>query len=144
MKRSHLITLLSVAFVLVGLIGFLAGIIFTMEARFPNNISHAISEAPDAESGYVYPASCAVLSLLHDADLSGHHELGYVLRISSSTGDREYESISFSVEDVGSMMDAKKAVFNWTTEQPSLDFQLGNFVHHFDLGKKVSLTSNNS
>jgi hypothetical protein len=141
MKRSHRITGLSFAFVLVGLLGFLIGVIFTMEARFPNNISHVFSEAPAAESGYIYPASCAVLSLLHDADLFGKHELRYVLRVSSSTGDREYEPITFSVEDVGSVIDTKKAVFDWNAEQPILTFQLGNFQHRFDLGEKLSIHS---
>ncbi len=144
MKRSHQIVGLSLAFVLVGVLGFLAGIIFTMEARFPNNISHAFSEAPKAESGYVYPASCAVLSLLHDADVFGHHELQYVLHVSSSTGDREYAPITFTAEDVGSMIDAKQAAFDWRTEEPALVLQLGNFQHQFDLGEKISLHSNGS
>jgi hypothetical protein len=141
MKRSSRIPRLALAFVLVGLLGFLVGVVFTMEARFPNNISHAFSKAPDAESGYIYPASCAILSLLHDADLSGQHELRYVLRVSASTGDREYEPITFSVEDLGSLVDANKAVFDWNTEQPELVFQLGNFQRCLDLGEKLSIHS---
>jgi hypothetical protein len=141
MKRSYHIIMLSVAFVLVGSLSFLGGVFFTMESRFPSTISHVFSDAPDAGPGLIYPASSAVLWLLSDSDVFGHHELRYILHITSSTGDREYESITFSPEDVGAVIDASRARFDWDTEKPCLDFQIGDFCHHIDLGEMLSVHS---
>ena len=141
MKRSRRITVLSIAFVLVGLACFLGGVLFATEASFPNTISHTSSRAPDVRPGVIYPASVAVLWLLHDTDLFGHHELRYVLHVHSSTGDREYAPITFSVEEVGSVVDASQARFEWNTEEPTLVFQIGDFQHRFDLGEKLSVHS---
>ena len=144
MKRSIRIMMLSTMFVLVGLVGFFAGYTVTMEARFPCTISHAFSKAPDGGPGSIYPASCAVLWLLHDTDFVGHNELRYVLRVSSSTGDREYLPVSFSVEEAGGLLDAGQARFTWSEEEPTLVFRLGQFHHRFKLGKMFRLHKKSS
>lgn len=140
MKRSiPSIAVPTVALLLVGLLGLGAGYVLAMKARFPNTISHAFSEAPEADPGHIYPASGAVLWLLHDQDLLGHQETRYHLRVSSSTGDREYPIVTFSVGDVGGLMDARQARFQWDREQPALTFTLGEFQHRFDLGRPISI-----
>jgi len=139
MKRSSRIAVLCVASALVGLVGLGVGYVATMYAKFPNTISHAFSEAPGAKTGAIYPASGAVLWLLHDMDLSGWQHLSYYLHVSPSSGDREYPMMIFSVPDVGRLMDAGAARFEWEQEKPALVFTLGEFRRRIELGNWIEV-----
>lgn len=47
--------------------------------------------------------------------------------------------MTFSVTDVGRLMDAGEARFEWDQDEPALSFTLGDFHRRIELGKKIVL-----
>ncbi len=47
--------------------------------------------------------------------------------------------VTFSVPDVGRLMDAGEARFEWEQEKPALVFTLGEFRRRIELGNWISV-----